>query len=78
MAHVNQTSCYIGIKAVLSLMKIKSSPFVLWNPGQKEVYRKAGNYIILNSPLLSLQEVQAQLPRMLLPIGKSICSTSNT
>lgn len=53
MAHLNQTSCYIGIKSVLSLLKIKSSPFVLWNLGQKEVCRKAGNYISLDSPLLS-------------------------
>lgn len=51
MAPVNQASYYIAIKAVLSLMKIKSSPFVLWNPGQKEVCGKAGNYISLNSSL---------------------------
>lgn len=53
MAHVSQTSCYIGIKSLLSLLKIESSPIVMWNPGHKEACRKAGNYINLNSPLLS-------------------------
>lgn len=54
MAHMNQSSGYIGIKAVLSLMKIKIFSFVLGNPGQKEVCGKAGNYVNLNSPLLCL------------------------
>lgn len=52
-----------GIKSVLSLLKIKSCPFVLWNPGQKEVCRKAGNYISLNSPLLSLASSSSTTPQ---------------
>lgn len=42
----------LALTSVFSLLKMKSSPFFMWDPGQKEVWRRAEKDISLNSALL--------------------------